>query len=395
MAGDHLKVQAVVATEPCGDTRESEAGADHTKLHESLLVDATHDGKRTQQKHHSHLSGLPTLSRRSRSHVSVVSSVPSVLAPMPPVRSLNSVPETQGLLENHYVTTKELGKGSYGVVYCVRHRRTGLLRALKSIPFDKLEDPSHFKDELEIARQLNHPYIVKLYEVFQTGECVHLVMELCGGGSLAEMLASANAAAVKAAGRGSRAKLPVEKTGRFMWQMLAGIAYLHHHRIIHRDIKPENYLVQHRGEHTTLKLADFGLACSFKKGRPLKDILGTPCYVAPEVLNARYDERCDVWSVGVVSFVLCTGHHPFAYGKGDKAKVVLERIRFNHMDPAEAHWDDSRKEAKELVFEMLTRDPEQRPSAKKLLAKSLWLQQFDVPERPEEPAANKGCCVVS
>eukprot|EP00439_Symbiodinium_sp_Y106_P047625 s207_g6.t1 len=400
--------------------RYSRAGADQTKLHESLLVDATHDGKRTSsrgdifwfsvlsagrrgpsppahgvcrthQKHHSHLSGLPTLSRRSRSHVSVVSSVPSVLAPMPPVRSLNSVPETQGLLENHYVTTKELGKGSYGVVYCVRHRRTGLLRALKSIPFDKLEDTA----------QLNHPYIVKLYEVFQTGERVHLVMELCGGGSLAEMLASANDAAVKAAGRGYRAKLPVEKTGRVRWQMLAGIAYLHHHRIIHRDIKPENYLVQHRGEHTTLKLADFGLACSFKKGRPLKDILGTPCYVAPEVLNARYDERCDVWSVGVVSFVLCTGHHPFAYGKGDKAKVVLERIRSNHMDPAEAHWDESRKEAKELVFQMLTRDPavgrdpEQRPSAKKLLAKSLWLQQFDVPERPEEPAANKGCCVVS
>mmetsp|Transcript_68155 Transcript_68155/g.160421 ORF Transcript_68155/g.160421 Transcript_68155/m.160421 type:complete len:394 (+) Transcript_68155:152-1333(+) len=393
MAGDHLK--AVVATEPCAKSSVPEASTAQIRLHDAQVPDASHDQKRTQQKHHSHLSGLPTLSRRSRSHVSVESSVPSVLAPMPPTRSLTSVPETQGLLENHYKTTKELGKGSYGVVYCVRHRRTGSLRALKSIPFDKLEDPSHFKDELEIARQLNHPYIVKLYEVFQTGECVHLVMELCESGTLAEMLASANAAAVKAAGRGARAKLPVDRTGKFMWQMLSGIAYLHHHRIIHRDIKPENYLVQSKDDETSLKLADFGLACSFKKGRPLKDILGTPCYVAPEVLNGRYDERCDVWSVGVVSFVLCTGHHPFAYGKGDTAKVVLQRIRSNQMDPADIHWDESRKEAKELVFQMLTRDCEQRPSAKKLLSKSSWLRQFDQPERLDEPAPRNSCCVVS
>ncbi|CAJ1416338.1 unnamed protein product [Effrenium voratum] len=107
--------------------------------------------------------------------------------------------------------------------------------------------------------------------------------------------------------------------------MLSAIAYLHHHRIIHRDIKPENYLVQKQRGVMFLKLADFGLACHFKKGRPMKEILGTPCYVAPEVLLGRYDERCDVWSVGVVSFVLCTGHHPFAYGKSDTAKAVAGR----------------------------------------------------------------------
>lgn len=327
--------------------------------------------------------------------MSTASSVPSVLAPMPTTRSLSSVPETQGLLENHYVMTRELGKGSYGVVYCARHRRSGEQRALKSIQINKLEEPGHFKDELEIAKQLNHPYVVKLYEVFQTGECVHLVMELCSGGTLADMMESATAAAVKESGLGARAKWSAEVIGRFMWQMLCGVCYLHHHRIIHRDIKPENYLVQRKGELMLLKLADFGLACNFKKGRPLKEMLGTPCYVAPEVLLGRYDERCDVWSIGVVSFVLCTGHHPFAFSNADTAKVVLQRIKANEMDARDAQWNEVHDEARDLVFKMMQRDPEERPRAKRILAGSTWLQQFDVPDRSESVQRNNGCCVVS
>eukprot|EP00435_Cladocopium_sp_Y103_P054025 s490_g17.t1 len=180
--------------------------------------------------------------------------------------------------------------------------------------------------------------------------------------------------------------------------MLCGVCYLHHHRIIHRDIKPENYLVQRKGELMLLKLADFGLACNFKKGRPLKEMLGTPCYV----LLGRYDERCDVWSIGVVSFVLCTGHHPFAFSNADTAKVVLQRIKANEMDArdwqvscecplnkrdvpqnenTDAQWNEVHDEARDLVFKMMQRDPEERPRAKRILAGSTWLQQFDIPDR--------------
>lgn len=144
-----------------------------------------------------------------------------------------------------------------------------------------------------------------------------------------------------------------------------------------------------------MKLADVGLACNFTKGRPLKEMLGTPCYVAPEVLLGRYDERCDVWSIGVVSFVLCTGHHPFAFSNADTAKVVLQRIKANEMDARDAQWNEVHDEARDLVFKMMQRDPEERPRAKRILAGSTWLQQFDVPDRSESVQRNNGCCVVS
>eukprot|EP00931_Biecheleriopsis_adriatica_P102545 TRINITY_DN7749_c0_g1_i1.p1 TRINITY_DN7749_c0_g1~~TRINITY_DN7749_c0_g1_i1.p1 ORF type:complete len:398 (+),score=79.36 TRINITY_DN7749_c0_g1_i1:129-1322(+) len=338
--------------------------------------------------------GLPSLSRRSRSSISLVSSVPSALSPMPGIRNACSVREFEGLLENHYTVSKTLGKGAYGVVYEVVQRKTGELRALKSISFEKLEDPGAFKDELAIARQLDHPYIVRLYEVFQTGECVHLVMELCSNGTLSKMLADANNAAIKATGRSTaRARLPNDLIGKFMWQMLSGIAYLHHHRIIHRDVKPENYLVQTKSPNIFLKLADFGLACFFKKGRPLKDILGTPCYVAPEVLCGRYDERCDIWSIGVVCFVLCIGHHPFARSKGDTAKVVLKRIRDKEIAYGEDDWESICPEAKRHTLQMMEWDAEKRPRAKQIISGSTWLRGHEVPYRGT-PVKNS-CCVVS
>jgi len=340
-------------------------------------------------------SGLPTLSRRSRSYMSVASSVPSVLAPMPGIRRNGSVLEPKGLLENHYTMSRPLGQGSFGVVCAVRHRESAQLRALKSIPFDKLENPEDFKDELAIARKLDHPYIVRLHEVFLTNECVQLVMELCGAGTLAEMLAKAQKAA-SLSGPGAVARFPVMLTGCFMWQMLCGIAYLHHHRIIHRDIKPDNYLVVlGKDSELSLKLADFGLACRYRKGKPLKDILGTPSYVAPEVLSGCYNEKCDVWSIGVVSFVLCVGWHPFHQGAGETAQVIMQRIWDGTMCGDEgASGHRTNLESRELVERMMTRDHMLRPSAKQLIAESPWLRRFKKGEATSQPCS-QGCCVVS
>lgn len=341
------------------------------------------------------LSGLPSISQRSRSCFSLVSSVPSVLAPMPGKRPASDVLEPQGLLENHYKITKSLGKGSYGEVYQVRHRSSGELRALKTIPFEKLDDPGGFKTELDVARQLEHPYIVHLHEVFQTGDCVHLVMELCSGGTLAGMMSSAHATAEATAGKGARARFPDDLIGRFMWQMLSAVAYLHHHRIIHRDIKPDNYLIKVLSKELFLKLADFGLACNFKRGRPTRDVLGTPCFVAPEVLTGSYDERCDIWSIGVVCHVLCTGYHPFSARKGDTAKEVLDRVQKGLPEELpECAWSMCSAEAREHVSKLMTRDPELRPRAKHLCASSTWLQRHDQPTSVLEPSS-KSCCVVS
>lgn len=337
---------------------------------------------------------LPSISRRSRSKLSVASSVPSALAPMPGMRRMGSVAQPQGDLLDYYCMSRPLGKGSFGVVCAVQHRKSKQIRALKTIPFSKLQDVGGFKDELEIARQLDHPYIVRLHEVFQTTESIQLVMELCGGGTLAGMLALAQKVAMDSAGPGTVARVPQRLTGSFAWQMLCGIAYLHHHRIIHRDIKPENYLVSMVKGKLALKLADFGLACRFKKGIFMREVLGTPSYVAPEVLSGHYNEKCDVWSIGVVCFVLCTGLHPFNYDFEDTAKVVMQRIRDGKIGVQEQDWEGTNTEARRLVFQMMARDPMLRPGAKQLVAESDWLQRHKDPAR-SEPNCTQSCCTVS
>lgn len=309
-----------------------------------------------------------------------------MLEPMPETRSVNSVPTLGGEVIDSYMAVKQLGRGAFGVVMAVKSRSNGQLFALKSVPLSRVKDVKHFELELSITKMLNHPNIVRLFQIYREKDQMHLVMEICAGGTLSGILAKTPC-------------LPEDRLGPFLWQMLCGAAYLHHHRIIHRDIKPDNYLVHTQQGRQLLKLADFGLACNFKKGVPVKDILGTPSYVAPEVLAGAYNEKCDIWSLGVVSFVMCCGRHPFTLTERDTAKEVLRRIRRKTMEVHEADWESVAAEAKALVFQMLTWEPLPRPSAKQLVAENLWLRRFGDAERSFKTQDKKGptCmgCVVS
>jgi len=252
-----------------------------------------------------------------------------------------------------------LGKGAYGTVRRANCRRTGVERAIKSIEIKAVEDPKHLAAEIAVARRLHHPNVVRLFETFQEQKRIHLVMELCSGGELFTKISESP--------NGFRE----EKAVDYVRQIVGAVCYLHARQIVHRDLKPENFLLESSSPDAALKLADFGAARHFEPdGPPMKSQLGTAYYVAPEVLEGAYNELCDVWSVGVMTYVLLCGYAPF---RGKTPGGILKRVKKGVVKFAGLEWEDKTQMAKDFVVELLSRSVEQRPAARQVLGKP-WLQ---------------------
>ena len=163
-------------------------------------------------------------------------------------------------------------------------------------------------------RTLDHPNVIKLYELFEDARNVYLVMELCTGGELFDKIIN----------KGHF----TEKEAAFIFQqIISAIFYCHKNFIVHRDLKPENFLFQNPDFRSTLKIIDFGLSKIWAKGEDQKSFrtrAGTPYYIAPEVLAGDYDESCDIWSSGCILYILLCGYPPF-YGSSDAQ--ILERVK--------------------------------------------------------------------
>lgn len=128
--------------------------------------------------------------------------------------------------------------------------------------------------------------------------------------------------------------------------MLSAIAYMHDRQIVHRDLKPENILIEKNKPFDTIKLIDFGTAVLFNKGTPLREVIGTPYYIAPEVLNKKYDSKCDIWSLGVITFILLSGIPPFN-GKDDDE--IFARIKRGNFSFENRVWHKVSNEAKDFI----------------------------------------------
>eukprot|EP00446_Apocalathium_sp_SHHI-4_P053433 CAMPEP_0177362116 /NCGR_PEP_ID=MMETSP0368-20130122/37546_1 /TAXON_ID=447022 ORGANISM="Scrippsiella hangoei-like, Strain SHHI-4" /NCGR_SAMPLE_ID=MMETSP0368 /ASSEMBLY_ACC=CAM_ASM_000363 /LENGTH=568 /DNA_ID=CAMNT_0018824811 /DNA_START=6 /DNA_END=1710 /DNA_ORIENTATION=- len=269
-------------------------------------------------------------------------------------------PGVAGALEERYEVAALLGSGTYGSAHQATCRRTGAVRAVKRIKVAPKTSQQRLDAELSIARLMDHPNVVRLFETFRSVEGVSMVMELCTGGELFERI-------VSEAPRGFEEK----RAASYSRQILASLCYLHSNHIAHRDVKPENFLLSSASPDASLKLIDFGLAAYVEPKGSLSTRVGTPYYVAPEVLRGFYDERCDVWSAGVISYVMLVGYPPF-HGKSDRE--VLRRVQRGVFEFPAEDWDVISMGAKALVTETLTLDATLRPSAGEALT-SLWLQQ--------------------
>jgi len=231
-----------------------------------------------------------------------------------------------------------LGTGSYGAVFKGIHKISKAPRAIKAIAKSKVKNPSSFKNEIEIMKKLDHPNIIKLYEIFEDSRYVYLVMEVCSGGELFER--------ITAKGHFSEA----EACDVFN-QIMHALYYCHSFNICHRDLKPENFLYLNGADDSPLKVIDFGLSKISQANNVMTTRAGTPYYIAPEVLQGKYDQSCDIWSAGVILYILLCGYPPFY---GDSDRQILESVKKGKFAFDGEEWDGVSKEAKDLITKMIT-----------------------------------------
>mmetsp|Transcript_15880 Transcript_15880/g.29011 ORF Transcript_15880/g.29011 Transcript_15880/m.29011 type:complete len:518 (-) Transcript_15880:180-1733(-) len=271
--------------------------------------------------------------------------------------------DNPGKVRDFYtVAKKRLGEGSFGKVSEATHKGTGAVRAIKSIAKAGIKNMTKFNREIEIMKSLDHPNIIKLYETFQDAHNINLVMELCKGGELFDRIV--------AAGNFSEVQAAV-----VMQQIFRACYYMHENHVCHRDIKPENFLFASPApidsEDNLLKVIDFGLSCRFTDGQRLTTKAGTACYIAPQCLQGDYDQSCDLWSIGVVMYVLLCGYPPFN-GRDDAS--VLRKVKTGKYTFNPREWNQISEDAKELVRMLLQMDPTQRTTAMQGLAHR-WIKE--------------------
>ncbi|XP_068930929.1 serine/threonine-protein kinase SIK1 [Petaurus breviceps papuanus] len=210
-----------------------------------------------------------------------------------------------------YDIERTLGKGNFAVVKLARHRVTKTQVAIKIIDKARL-DPSNLEKiyrEVQIMKLLNHPHIIKLYQVMETKDMLYIVTEFAKNGEMFDYLTS-------------NGHLSENEARKKFWQILSAVEYCHSHHIVHRDLKTENLLLD---ASMNIKLADFGFGNFYKSGEPLSTWCGSPPYAAPEVFEGREYEgpHLDIWSLGVVLYVLVCGSLPF---DGPNLPTLRQRV---------------------------------------------------------------------
>jgi calcium-dependent protein kinase len=281
-----------------------------------------------------------------------------------------------------YAFEKLIGGGHFGSVR-IAHRITDpqIKYAVKSILLENVKENVKFlEEELMILQKVDHPNIVKFHESYMDHRYVHIVMELALGGELFEKIVELQS-------------FPEVKAADLMRQIVSAILHMHEKGVCHRDIKPENFMFSDKGKDSELKLIDFGLSKRFGKnesgvpgGDFMHSIVGTPYYVAPEVLEGNYGFQCDVWSLGIIFYILLCGYPPF---EGDNNKEIFKRVMTQEVEFDPAEWSHISQEAKNLILKMLQRDQNKRIHLSDVIKDGWFDKMNSIRKETQDPVQNQ------
>eukprot|EP01130_Rhizamoeba_saxonica_P001665 TRINITY_DN11538_c0_g1_i1.p1 TRINITY_DN11538_c0_g1~~TRINITY_DN11538_c0_g1_i1.p1 ORF type:complete len:334 (-),score=95.95 TRINITY_DN11538_c0_g1_i1:53-1054(-) len=271
-----------------------------------------------------------------------------------------------------YDLGEELGSGAFSVVYECRNKKTGEICAVKMVDKEMTND-EQMLDEITIMSQLDHSNIIKFHEIFDLEEDYYVVLEVINGGELFDRIIELQ-------------RYTEVEAASTIKQALLAIKHMHDNNIVHRDLKPENLLLSSNSPEATIKIADFGFATRQDHDNHLVELVGTPPYMAPELVSLRerylgqkgYGRPVDVWALGIVLYILLSGIHPF---QQDDEEDMLDDIELGEWDWLGRNWHRVSDEARELIKGMMDADPDKRFTIDQCLEHT-WIAKKD--ENPEE-----------
>jgi len=272
--------------------------------------------------------------------------------------------EVREVPHKKYKILSKLGAGAYGTVYLAQNVLTKNNVAMKRIDKDSedLLTDNEIMDEIDILKKLDHPDIVKIIEFYNTRDAYYIINDYCQDGELYNQITK----------RFNETQIAV-----MFKQIFSGLSYLHSNNIIHRDLKLENILISDIEkiddlELFDIKIIDFGTAKIYDKShKKQKAIVGSSYYIAPEVLKRNYDEKCDMWSCGVILYMLLVGHAPF---DGETDEDIIQSIKVGEYKKYEDRYIKGSEELKDLISKLLKMDPKERLSAKEALNHNFFIK---------------------
>nr|AGS15001.1 calcium-dependent protein kinase 16 [Vitis amurensis] len=271
-----------------------------------------------------------------------------------------------------YTIGKLLGHGQFGYTYVATDKANGDRVAVKRIEKNKMILPIAVEDvkrEVKILEALTgHENVVQFHNAFEDDSYVYIVMELCEGGELLDRILAKK-----------DSRYSEKDAAKVVRQMLKVAAECHLHGLVHRDMKPENFLFKSTKEDSPLKATDFGLSDFIKPGKKFQDIVGSAYYVAPEVLRRKSGPESDVWSIGVITYILLCGKRPF----WDKTEDgIFKEVLKNKPDFRRKPWPTISNGAKDFVKKLLVKDPRARLTAAQALSHPWVREGGDASEIP-------------